>query len=638
MIFVSALLAIFMLVVVGKLFRIQVMEGKKYAERSRSQVQQRRLIKSKRGDIYDRRGRQLAASVPGPMALDLEALGVEGERGKAVLQRVYPMGDLAGPVIGYVGKDGYGFGGIEFAFDHYLRGEDGWEMVYRDGKQRTYSRIGLPAKEPRDGSDVYLTIDANLQKIVQSVLKQTVDSLNAKGAMCIVMDPHSGKILAMANEPSFNPNVPMSFTLADRQNKCISLVYEPGSTFKAMTAAVALQEKMINEDDLVDGNNGVFEIYGEVIRDEFPQQEITFSRALAVSSNVCFARVANGFRNDQFYRYIRDFGFGAKTGVSLPGEEDGILHRVNSWSGRTRITMSYGYEVSATFLQMMLAYASIVNGGVLLTPIINERIEDKNGTVIQSAEVKPVRRVMSQETAVRLRRMMKEVVETGTGRQASVSGIAVAGKTGTSRKHEAGGYSRTKHWSSFIGFIPVETPTLLCGVVIDEPASGAGGGAVAAPAFRKIISQALAHPELEFSDKILTNIVSSREQQTERVRTPDLTGHRRGSVSHQLDSMNITFRFVGEGDVIRHQVPAAGSFMGTKVKEIVLFTDEREFGAESAVKIVPDCVGKDLRDAFNLMNASGVPVHVIGKGIVKKQSIAPGEILKSEAVCTLYTK
>jgi len=636
LIVVSAALALCFFVVAGRLFSVQIIEGERYALKSKKQVQQRRMIGAKRGGIYDRGGRPLAVSAPGQVALDLNVLGVENGGGQAVLQRVYPMGEVAGPVLGYVGKDGYGLGGAEYMFDPYLRGEDGWEMVHRDGKQRTYRKIGLPGKDPRPGGDVYLTIDVNLQRIVQSVLKQTVESLGAKGAMCIVMDPHTGKILAMANEPSFNPNVAASFALADRQNKCISQVYEPGSTFKIVTASVALQEKMMEETDLINGGGGVFEIYGEVIRDDAPQGMITFSRALAVSSNVCFAQVASGFRNDLFYRYNRDFGFGARTGITLPGEEEGILHPVRSWSGRTRVTMAMGYEISTTFLQMMLAYASVVNGGVLLSPVICEKIE-KNGVVADSASVKPVRRVISEETAARLRRMMKEVVVSGTGKQAAVQDIAVGGKTGTSRKSEAGSYSRTRHWSSFIGFLPVERPVLLCGIVIDEPAGGKGGGAAAAPAFSKIMSQAIAHPELEFGDKILkSKTTAAQDLQGRQVRLPDFAGRQRGTVSTQLDSMKITYSFVGDGDVVRYQMPSAGTFMGNRASEVVLFTEDREFSADSAVRIVPDGVGKDLRDAFNLFNASGIPVYAVGGGTVKKQSIAPGDILTSAKVCTLY--
>jgi cell division protein FtsI/penicillin-binding protein 2 len=629
---VAAFLAIFFLAVVGKLFTVQILEGEKYAMDGKKQAQIRRIISASRGSIYDRRGRQLAVSVPGSVSLDLDALGVEAAGGKAVLQRLYPMGEVAAPLLGFAGKDGYGLEGAEFIFDHYLRGEDGWEMVHRDGKRRMYKKIGLPGKAPRDGGDLYLSIDANLQKIVHSVLKQTVESLKARGAMCIVMDPHSGKILAMANEPSFNPNIALSYSPDDRKNKPINSVYEPGSTFKAVTASVALQERAYSEADIINGNNGVFEIYGEVIRDDAPQGKITFTRALSVSSNVCFAQIASGFENKRFYNYVRDFGFGARTGIALQGEESGTLHPVNSWSGRTRVTMAMGYEVSATFLQMMLAYAAVANGGILLKPVICERVDGK-GPVAADTGYKPVRSVISEETARRLRRMMKEVVEAGTGKQAAVPGIPVAGKTGTSRKSEGGGYSKLRHWSSFIGFLPVEEPVLLCGVVVDEPTGGTGGGAAAAPAFRKIMSLALAHPELEFSDKILKP-AAARDSTGVKAKLPDFSGRKTVTAAAQLDSMKIAFRVVGDGKAVRHQTPPAGS---PAEGEVVLFTDGKPAAAgDDAVRVMPDGVGKELRDAFNIFNVKGIPVYAVGNGRVARQSIAPGEITSNAAVCTLY--
>ena len=194
----------------------------------------------------------------------------------------------------------------------------------------------MPFKEPRSGHDVYLTIDNNIQKIAQTVIRQTVQALKAKGGMCIVMDPSNGKILAMVNEPSFNPNFPSNYSMISRQNKCISNVYEPGSTFKIITAAAALQDNIMKEQDLIYGNKGVFEIYHQVIRDHSPYGYLTFENALAYSSNVCFAKISNDVGNERLYRFTRDFGFGEKCGVELPGEEAGILHPVKSWSGRTR--------------------------------------------------------------------------------------------------------------------------------------------------------------------------------------------------------------------------------------------------------------------------------------------------------------
>ncbi|MFP4163246.1 MAG: penicillin-binding transpeptidase domain-containing protein [Chitinispirillaceae bacterium] len=635
--FVCIVLALFGLAVISRLFVIQVIDGKKYALRSRSQTQQRRIIRAKRGAIFDRAGAVLASSIPGKLAVDMKTLGIKQKAAgeKAVLQRVYPRGEVCGPVLGYVGRDGYGLGGIEFSYDHRLRGEDGWEIIQKDGRRQKYRKIGLPEKEPKDGSDLYLTIDLDIQKIVQTVLKRAVADAEAKGGMCIVMNPHNGKILAMANEPSFNPNIPSQFSLDQRKNKCIEIIYEPGSTFKVVTGAVALQENYFSEQDSLDGSEGVYKIYDQVIRDHAAYDILTFTQALSVSSNVCFARIANVFGNDLFYRYSRDFGYGSKTGIDLPGEEEGILHPVHEWSGRTRVTMAMGHEISTTFLQMMLPFAAVANGGVLVTPVICDKVVSQSGKVLDTTLFKPVRRVISEDVASRLREMLEKVVQDGTGKRAAISGITVAGKTGTSRKSNSGGYSRNRHWSSFIGFLPADNPELLCGVVIDEPAAGeTGGGAVAAPVFRKIMAQILSHPELEFAQKVLVNKKEFGSVQASHFMTSDYVGRTRGSVTRELDSLYIPFKFVGSGDTVRYQTPAAGSTMGSS-GDVLLFT-ARDSEGEDSTRTVPDCVGKDLRDAFNILNLNGIQAYAIGDGIVEKQVPEPGKKYEPSYPCSLF--
>lgn len=634
--FICVVLGLFGLAVASRLFVVQVIDGKRYALRSRSQAQQRRIIHARRGNIHDRRGAILASSVSGKLAVDMEVLGAEASDEKAILQRIYPRGEICGPVLGYVGRDGYGLGGIEFTYDHYLRGEDGWEMIQKDGRHQTYRKIGLPEKEPRDGCDLYLTIDLDVQKIVQTVLKQAVASAQAKGGMCIVMNPHNGKVLAMASEPSFNPNLPSQYSLAERKNRCISTVYEPGSTFKVVTAAVALQEDYFNENDSLDGNNGIYKIYNQVIRDHAPYQMLTFTQALSVSSNVCFARVANVFGNDLFYQYSRDFGFGAKTGIDLPGEEEGILHPVYEWSGRTRVTMAMGHEVSTTFLQMMLPFACVANGGILVTPVICDKIVTDDGKVRDTSVFKPVRRVVSEKVTAKLRRMLAEVVVSGTGKKAAIPGVAVAGKTGTSRKPDAGGYSRDRHWSSFIGFLPADDPAILCGVVIDEPAAGeTGGGAVAAPAFQKIMAQILSHPELEFAQKVLPKQSDLNRIQNRHLRVRDYVGRTRSSVVQELDSLYIPYNFSGCGDTIHYQTPAAGTLVGGS-GDMLFFTADCDEQEDSVLTVVPDCVGKDLRDAFNILNLNGISAYAVGSGFVKRQVPSPGEVLEPLQPCTLF--
>ncbi len=585
-------------VVLYRLFTIQVLEQERFAARSRNQSQQRRIVPARRGSLMDRAGRTMAVSLQSPVSVESDVLGLgRGKKAKSEMttaKRVYPLGDVAGPLLGFVGRDGNGLGGAELEFERYLRGEDGWVILQKDGRNYRYRKIGLPEKKPHNGCDVALTVDINIQKIVQGVLRQRVRSLNAKGGMCIVMDPHDGSILAMANEPSFNPNLPSGTSLSDRKNRCISAVYEPGSTFKLVTAAVAMEENIKSENDLLYGDQGRYQVYDQVIRDHKPYGYLTFAKALTYSSNVCFAKVANEIGNDKFYRYVRDFGFGTRTSIELPGEENGIVHPVRKWSGRTRVTMAMGQEISTTLLQMMQPYAVVANGGILVTPKILEKIVDPEGAIVDSGEYQPVRRVLSASVASRLREMLRDVVENGTGKRAAIQHIGVAGKTGTSQKPDSGGYSQTRSWSSFIGFVPVETPLLLCGVMIDEPAGGEMGGEAAAPVFRKIITQILSHPELEFAEKILNN-----RQETPR-----------------------------RQDVLPGRIVAAEPSSPKSVDE-----EEKVAPGNNGL---PDCTGRDLRDAVNMINGSGYTPFAVGFGVVERQQPPAGTKVEPAAACTLF--
>ena len=638
LIFLSVLLSIGGAAVIVRLFTIQVIDGPKYAERSRDQTQQRHILSAKRGIIFDRKGRAMAVSTESRFSVETEMLGVPQRKGadRAVIRRMYPQGEIAGAVLGYIGSDGYGMGGAEFSFDNYLRGEDGWIILQKDGRNHKYRKIGLPSKAPRDGNDVYLTIDLDIQEIVYTVLKQTVEKLRAKGGMCIVMDPFTGKVLAMANEPSFNPNFASRYPLAQRKNRCMSSIYEPGSTFKIVAATAALQDNIKKEADLIDGNNGRFEIYDEVIRDHEKYGLLTFKKALAVSSNVCFAKIANEIGNDRLYRFTRNFGFGAKCGIELPGEECGIVHPVKEWSGRTRVTMAIGQEISVTLLQMMLPYAAVANGGVLVNPLICEKISDHYGSMIDSAEYKPVRRVMSQEVSKKLIDMLEGVVVDGTGKNAAITGISVAGKTGTSQKLDSAGvYSKTLNWSSFIGFVPANNPVLLCGIVIDEPESNEMGAVAAAPAFRKIMTQIISDPELEYAERILQHGKYHVEfaKHNDQTALPQVCGMTIDSACSKLGSMKIAYRIAGNGARVTFQTPAAGAFID-KDEEVMVYAVERTAGDGS--KEIPDCKGKDLRDAVNMINLKGLRPYVVGCGTVFRQVPSAGSLIRSAQACTLY--
>ncbi len=625
--------------IAGRLFEIQILNGKKFAAESRKQTKQRAVVDARRGSIFDRFGNPLATSIAADTpSKHRHSRGDESDdKSLADRGRWYPHGKLAGSVLGYVGTDGYGLGGVEYAFDQVLRGENGWSILQKDGINNRYARIDMPQRPPIGGSDVYLSLDLNIQKIVETVLHQTVSEMSAKSASCIVIDPLSGDILAMANEPVFDPNRASDYGLEQRVNGCISYNYEPGSTFKVVPAASALEEKVMGLADTIDGNRGVYEIYDQSIRDHKPYGRLSFVEALSYSSNVCFAKIADKVGSANLYRYTKDFGLGSESGVELPGEECGIVHPLERWSGRTRVTMAIGQEVSVTLLQMVLVFGAIANDGVLLSPRICKKIVDPAGGVKTVREPRQVRRVVSRQTARYLRSMLASVVASGTGRLAAIPGVSVAGKTGTSQKfdRETGEYSLQRVWASFIGFAPAEEPVLLCGVVVDEPSNGDVGGVAAAPAFRKILSQIISHPDLEFAERILdSSRTDSSRSRPGPGRLPDVCGMECSKAMELLRAERIDFELIGTGTLVRNQSPEPGRLFNADAR-LILYTSDGERAGPNVVSM-PNCVGKDLRDAINAVNTKGLKPYVFGAGAVRKQCPTAGVVLQSSDVCTLY--
>jgi cell division protein FtsI (penicillin-binding protein 3) len=629
----GALLGLFALAVFARLVTIQVVHREEYSRKSRQQTVQRRVVRATRGRILDSRGRELAVSVGGDAS---EA------RQEA---RVYPNGELAGPLLGYVGRDGYGLGGAELAFERYLRGEDGWTLVHRDaritkGGQRNYN-VDLPEKPAVRGADVHLTIDLEIQKILQSILQQTLERYRAQGAMGVVVDPSTGAILAMANEPSFDPNRSQEYPLAQRVNRCIGGIYEPGSTYKLVTASAALQERVLAESDTLFAGNGVYTVYGESIRDHKPFGIITFADAVAQSSNVFFARLADRLGNERFYRYTCDFGFGERTGIALPGEEAGIVHPVREWSGRTRVTMAMGHELCATLLQVVMLYAAVANDGVLVQPMICNRVVDAGGEGIDTSTVRPVRRVVSRDVARRLRVMLRQVVQDGTGTLANVDGVEIAGKTGTSQKLDlqTRAYMADRYVTSFVGMVPAEEPALVCGIVVDDPDTARAGGLSAAPAFRQVVRQLVSNPDLRYAERILSDSSRQSLQRTPSAQAtvPAVCGMSVGEAREKLQALGVLFDVIGTADTVRYQSPAWGRLPSTGMR-VKLYADEsvRVGGVDAPRVAVPDCRGADLREAISMLNVRGIMPYVIGAGVVRGQRPGAGALLRQAEPCSLF--
>lgn len=602
-----------------------------------------------RGVIRDRKGRILAESVSSSVELTLKSKKNTKKSFKKTsgIKRVYPYGELLSSVLGYIGTDGNGLAGVEYSFDQYLRGENGWSIIQKDGLNRRYSRIGMPKKIPQNGCDIYLTIDVQVQKIVEKVLIQSVKKYNAKAGMAIVMDPVTGNVLAMASVPTFNPNFWKQYSANQRINRCISHNYEPGSTFKVITAASALQENIMSEYDSIDANQGKYKIYDQVIRDHKAYGKLSFAQALSYSSNVCFAKIADELGNKRLYAYTRDFGFGAGSGINLAGEENGILHPVSNWSGRTRVTMAMGQEITSTLLQMVVAFSVVANGGVLIEPHIYDKIVGLRNNQIKENKVKARRRVISEDVALRLRRMMKGVVDNGTGKRCRLPGLAIGGKTGTSQKidKETSAYSQEAVWASFIGFAPVDCPELVCGVMLDEPANGESGGASAGPAFKQILQQLISHPDLGFAEKLIgseiSDTVHNMKNKLKKLQTqlPDMCGMDRIKASALLVAEGICFEILGTESVVAYQSPPAGRILSDN-SVFLLYTGKsgngnvESYDHEKKIR-VPNCIGKDLRDAVNAINLKGLVPYIEGSGIVQKQEPGIGAMVKSMEICTL---
>jgi cell division protein FtsI (penicillin-binding protein 3) len=432
-------------------------------------------------------GRQVRAIMP----VSEEALGLPGVYMVAEMSRSYPLKEAASHIVGITDCDGRGLEGIEKVYDKYMRGESGWATVCRDATGERYMLLDGYMKPPKDGSSIILTIDGRLQSIVASRLHKAVRSLGAKGGCVVMIDPKTGEILALANEPCFRPPCEGGEGPITR-NAAVTDLFEPGSTFKIVAASAVLEEAIMTPLTRIYAENGEFKVAGQLIHDHHPYEWVTLSEAVAFSSNIAMAKVALELGEERLFEYCRRFGFGEKTGITLPGEGAGVLRHPSRWSARSTATIAFGQEVSSTAVQLAMAYSAIANSGVLVKPILVSAVKNAEGEVTHRARTVPVRRVVSERTADTLTDMLVAVVEEGTGVEAALPWARVAGKTGTAEVFdpETKTYSEDKYVASFVGFAPAYDPQVVCLVLIDRPEGVSYGGSVAAPLFKDIMEAA----------------------------------------------------------------------------------------------------------------------------------------------------
>jgi cell division protein FtsI (penicillin-binding protein 3) len=509
--------------------------------------------------------------------------------------RIYQYGSLASHILGYVNTDFKGANGVAMYFEDYLNGEEGSQIVERDAIGRVITVADEETKAAEPGDNLVLTIDKNYQVILEEELKSGIETYEAISATGIIMDPNTGEIFALANIGDFNPNLYWKYDDEHRKNKAITDVYEPGSTFKALTIAALIDAGKCNEEELIFVENGKFKFQNSYIRDTHNNSYLTVRGIIEESSNIGISKLVQRLDNDTFYKYMRGFGLGNYTSVTLPGEVTGTLKKPNTWSKYTKTYMSFGYEVSVTPLQLITAYSALINGGLLYEPHILKKRTGKNSEIKFESSPVEVRRVISEETSGRLRSILWSSVKNGTGSLAQVDGISVGGKTGTSQKIIDGKYSRNKHNASFIGFFPAEDPQLICLLLFHSPGKGQYGGTVAAPVFKKITERILAADLNKFQKQILydesvepvENILSKNNNKNSDTRIVNVSNT---SVSSDYSLKN---------------------------------------------NVMPDLKGLSVKEVLVSMNLLGLKYDINGSGRVTYQSIKPGIKVRKNDVCKI---
>lgn len=405
-------------------------------------------------------------------------------------KRFYPNKTLGAHIIGFAGIDNNGLEGMELHLNNYLKGKEGMSQILRDARQRELL-IEKNYVAPQDGASIILTIDETIQYIAERALEEGYKKFNAKGASIIVLNPKTGEVLALANQPTYNLEEFSKVTPESKTNRALAFTYEPGSVFKIVAAAAALEENAFKETDMIFCENGSYKVGNHYLKDHDPLGTLSFKEVIEQSSNIGTTKIAQRLGADVFYKYAHKFRFGIKTGIDMVGEANGWLKPPSQWSKTSIGAIPIGQEVTVNALQLVSAVSVIANDGVFMKPFIVKEIRDDHDQTIELFEPKVVDRVITKETSLRVKEVLRGVVENGTGKKAQIPGITVAGKTGTAQKVEGGVYSHSKFYASFIGFAPVEDPQLAAVVVFDEPRPAYYGGTVAAPVFQKVIEDSL---------------------------------------------------------------------------------------------------------------------------------------------------
>ena len=713
-----------------RLVYLQLFSYGKFEQRAQHQQQRTEEVSAPRGIIFDRNGQELAMSInvdsvfavptempkpastisliaritkqdprellakceaaktfcwlarkPDPeISARIRSLNLRGVYFQKEAKRYYPKGDLAAQVLGYVGMDDRGLSGIEREFEDKLHGRPGQMLISVDARKKWFGSV---EKQPEPGENIVLTIDDKIQYIAERELETAMEQTHAVSGTVLVENPHTGEILALANRPTFNPNLSKEITPEKLKNHAVSDVYEPGSTFKLVTIAAAVDQGVVRPGDVIDCQMGAIVVNGMRIRDDHRWGDLSVADILAHSSEVGAIKIGLRLGEDRFYKYIHEFGFGEQTGIELPGETRGLSKPVSRWSKVSIAAISTGQEIGITPLQLVGLISTMANDGVSVAPRIVAATTQPQSSP-QQIVFHPVsgRRVLTTQTAAEMRQMMQGVVLRGTGKKALLEGYSAGGKTGTAQKFDFAkhAYSHTKYWASFAGFAPINNPAITVVVVLDSPEGRTTlereGGWVAAPVFHRVAQQVLEYLhtphdlEIPANRQVLLAQQKTNDQELEEG-SPDHPGEaldvedanttelaasplRGGSAVPARPNPSTGIGQEGRdahlplasGGVLpaamREQVLGAGMAMPATVQARVNSAPVPQpanatvvLDVERGGIVVPSFIGKSERSAIELAESSGLDLDIVGSGLAQDQSPAPGAHVASGAKITV---
>lgn len=595
--------------------------AEKASQRGKSSVTLKRQVSRETADQL----RQLKQSKDAETAAAASALLFDED-----VRRVYLRGAFLTQTLGLVNVDGVGQSGLEQQYETLLRGEAGRSMRSVDGKARPIYDSGNLYIEPQDGSTIRLTIDATIQEIVEKAMRECYEVNKAQAVHALVMDVYTGAVLAMCSKPDYDPNDPPREQLDALQSlmriRLISDSYEPGSTFKILTAAAALDSGVTTPEDGF-YCSGKIKVDGDTIKCwGSPHKAETMAQALQNSCNPVFVELALRMGAQRFYQYLHAFGLGSKTNIDLQGEESGILIPVNSVKNVDLARIGFGQSVAVTPIQLLTAACSVLNGGRLMRPYLLKEAVSPDGTVLYRTSPKVVSTPISEETSLTMRKLLEDVVAVGGAKNARIPGYRIGGKTGTAQVYKDGRIVRNVHIGSFLGFAPADDPRIALLVIVDEADTPVDyGGTTAAPFARQILEDVL--PYLGYQP--------DEGEDSEPVQVPDVTGQPLWEARRTLSSMGLKVLDDGGSGSVTAQMPSAGATLRNG-GQMMLYTYDEALPETETLVCVPDVSGKSIASAASLLRQRGLEMEIDGSGFAVSQEPAAGSFLAPDSVVLVH--